>query len=191
MSTLETRETPVPPPGTEYYRPAAPRWTITAVIVALLLGLAGIGLAVYAITKQPAKVAGPAGPQGAQGPRGPQGIQGKPGAPGAVAASTVVRGSSQSTSQDPPAGTVLDAKTSCPAGKTLLSGGAQVSAPGVTADRNVTLRSSFPVNNMTWETVALVTGPLGPGVTMTMTPYVVCGTSTSTSASGTPTTAAP
>jgi hypothetical protein len=85
----------------------------------------------------------------------------------------------------------LDAKTSCPAGKTLLSGGAQVSAPGVTADRNVTLRSSFPDNNTTWETVALVTGPLGPGASMTMTPYVVCGTSTSTSTSTTATTTAP
>jgi hypothetical protein len=182
MSTLETRETPVTTPETDPYYRAAPRWTTTAVILALLLGLAGVGLGAYALAKQPSKVAGPTGAQGAQGPRG---LQGKPGAAGTVAASTIVRGSSQSTSPDPPAGTVLDAKTSCPAGKILLSGGAQVSAPGVTADRNVTLRSSFPDNETTWETVALVTGPLGTGVSMTMTPYVVCGTATTT------TTAAP
>ena len=185
MSTVETR---VPEPGTPYepdpgyYKPAAPRWTTTAVILALLLGLAGVGLGAYALVKQPAKQAGPAGQQGAQGPRG---IQGKPGVPGTVAASSVVTGSAQTTSPDPPAGTVLDAKTSCPPGKVLLSGGAQVSAPGDAADRNVTLRSSFPDNSTTWETVALVTGPLGSGVSMTMTPYVVCGasaTSTSTPA---------
>ena len=172
------------PPESEpgYYRPAAPRWTTTAVILALLLGLAGVGLGAYALAKQPSKVAGLAGQQGAQGPRG---IQGKPGAAGTVAASSVVTGSAQTTSPDPPAGTVLDAKTSCPPGQILLSGGAQVSAPGVSADRNVTLRSSFPDNNTTWETVALVTGPLGTGVSMTMTPYVVCGAST-TSTTATP-----
>ena len=185
MSTLETR---VPESGTGYepstgYYKAAPRWTTTAVIVALLLGLAGVGLGAYALAKQPAKVAGPTGQQGAQGPRG---VQGKPGAPGTVAASTVVQGSTQSTSPDPPAGTVLDAKTSCPQGKVLLSGGAQVSAPGVTADRNVTLRSSFPDNSTTWETVALVTGPLGTGVSMSMTPYVVCGASTTSTTTAAP-----
>ena len=46
---------------------------------------------------------------------------------------------------------------------------------GTVPDRNVTLRSSFPLNSTTWETVGLVTGPLGQNVTMDQTPYVMCG----------------
>jgi hypothetical protein len=75
-----------------------------------------------------------------------------------------------------------------------MGGGAQVSAPGVTADRNVTLRSSFPVDTTSWETVALVTGSLGQGVSMTMTPYVLCGQpagSASNSSASTTSTSAP
>ena len=88
----------------------------------------------------------------------------------------------------PGVGTVLVAKTTCPAGKILLSGGAQVSAPGVLADRNVELRSSFPFSTTQWQTVAIVTGRLGTGVVMTMRPYVVCGEATPTASSTTPTT---
>ena len=79
------------------------------------------------------------------------------------------------------------AKTSCPAGKVLLNGGAQVTAPGLQADRNVMLRSSFPINSTKWQTVAIVTGPLGAGAVMTMTPYVVCGEPTQTTTSTTTT----
>jgi hypothetical protein len=68
-----------------------------------------------------------------------------------------------------------------------VGGGAQVTAPGVTADRNVTLRSSYPLNNTTWVTVALVTGTLGQGASMTMTPYVICGEpATTTTTTSTP-----
>jgi hypothetical protein len=88
---------------------------------------------------------------------------------------------------DPPVGTVLEAKTTVPAGNVLLSGGAQVAAPGTVADRNVALRESFPLNDTTWETVAIVTGPLGQGVKMTLTPYVMYGVpTTATSTSTTP-----
>jgi len=165
----------------------APRWVIPLVVLALLLGLAGIGVGVYALVKQPTQVSGPTGAQGVQGP------QGKQGPAGTVASTTVVRGTSKVSAPNPDPGTVLDAQTSCPTGKILVSGGAQVSAPGVQADRNVTVRSSFPVNDTTWETVALVTGQLGPGVSMTMTPYVVCGVAAGSTGNPTPptTTSAP
>jgi hypothetical protein len=167
-------------------RPAAPRWVIPLVILALLLGLAGLGVAAYALHTQPAKVSGPTGAQGAQGV---QGKQGKQGPAGTLASTSVVRGTPMVSAPNAAPGTVLDAQTSCPTGKILVSGGAQVSAPGVQADRNVTLRSSFPVNETTWETVALVTGSLGPGVSMTMTPYVVCGVGTGSTANSTTTSA--
>ena len=179
MTTVEpeTREF-VRYPGQE----PAPHWTVSLVIIALLLALAGIGVGVYALATQPAKVSGP---QGVQGPQGPQG---KTGPAGTVASTTVVRGTPKVSNPNPDPGTVLDAQTTCPAGKILVSGGAQVTAPGVAADRNVTLRASFPVNETTWETVAMVTGPLGQGVSMTMTPYVVCGAAAN---GGSTTTSAP
>ena len=66
---------------------------------------------------------------------------------------------------NPPVGAVLVAQTACPAGKVLLSGSAQVLAPGL-ADRNVVLRASFPLNGNSWQTVAMVTdrsrAPLAP-----------------------------
>ena len=151
---------------------AAPNWVVPLALLAALLGLVGIGIGVYALATQPAKVSGPQGPQGPQGPRG---VAGKAGPSGTIASTTVVRGTTKTTPPNPDPGSVLDEQTSCPAGKILVSGGAQVTAPGVTADRNVTLRASFPVNETTWETVAMVTGSLGQGVSMTMTPYVVCG----------------
>jgi hypothetical protein len=154
---------------------AAPRWVVPLAIIAALLGIAGIGVGVYALATQPAKVSGPRGPMGPMGQQGPRGATGKQGPMGTVASTSVVRGSSKSTAPNPQPGTVLDAQTSCPSGSIMVSGGAQVSAPGLTADRNVTLRASFPLNATTWETVALVTGQLGQGATMTMTPYVVCG----------------
>jgi hypothetical protein len=80
------------------------------------------------------------------------------------------------TGPNPATGTVLVAKTSCPAGSLLLTGSAQVTAPGVIADRNVQLRTSIPLSANVWETVAIVTAPLGQGVAMGMKPYVVCGT---------------
>jgi hypothetical protein len=86
-----------------------------------------------------------------------------------------VAGLTLTSAPNPPVGTVLVAMTACPTGKILMSGSAQVSAPGVVADRNVGLRSSIPLNADTWETVAIVTAPLGPGIAMSMKPYVVCG----------------
>ena len=172
--------------------PAFPKWIKPVVIGASVLSLAGVGVAAYAVATQPATASGPQGPQGAQGPPGPQGAQGLQGpegkqGPAGLAHTTVFRAPSVTTIADPPIGAVLEAKTTVPAGDVLLSGGAQVSAPGTLADRNVALRESFPLNDTTWETVAIVTGPLGKGVKMTLTPYVMYGVpTTATSTSTTP-----
>jgi hypothetical protein len=69
-----------------------------------------------------------------------------------------------------------------------MSGGAQVSAPGSVANRNVELRSSIPVTPDIWESVGLVTGPLGAGVSMSVSPYVICGEASSPTATTTTTT---
>ena len=131
---------------------------------------------------------GPVGPVGRSGPVGPVGHSGPVGPAGTIATASIVSSTAVTSAADPAVGTVLVARTSCPAGKVLLSGGAQVSAPGALADRNVVLRSSFPASATKWQTVALVTGPLGAGASMTMKPYVVCGTSVPTSTTTQPTT---
>ena len=157
---------------------AWPKWVMPVVICALALGASGLGVGAYAVAAMPAKTSGPQGPRGATGAQGPQGAKGDVGATGpagTLAAVSVLSGAPVKSAPNPAVGSVLVAKTSCPAGKILVNGGARVSAPGVEADRNVTLRSSFPQNQTTWQTVAIVTGPLGAGGVMTMTPYVVCG----------------
>jgi len=163
-------------------------------------GLAGLGVGIYSVATTPAKTSGP------QGPAGPPGLPAqkankdcrehlapkvtlvRSGRQAPSAATSISSGTVLTSPPDPPVGTVLVAKTTCPNGKILLSGGAQVSAPGVVPDRNVDLRSSFPLTNNQWQTVAIVTGPLGAGVSMSMKPYVVCGVPTTTGASTTTTT---
>jgi hypothetical protein len=152
--------------------------------VSAALGLAGIGLGVSALTSVPNS--GPTGATGAQGvpglqgatgptgPRGATGAQGVPGPPGTIKATELVSPTAIVSAPDPALWTSLVATTSCPSGMVLLSGGAQVFAPGA-ADRNVELRSSFPLTKTSWRTVAWVTGPLGVGNTMTLKPYVLCG----------------
>ncbi|HVA07729.1 MAG TPA: hypothetical protein VNG12_13405 [Acidimicrobiales bacterium] len=179
------------------------KWVAPLVIGALVVGLAGLGVGAYALATMPAKTSGPqgpAGPKGATGAQGPQGVAGAKGDAGAagaagpagtIADTSIVAATALVSAPNPAVGTVLVAKTACPAGHVLLSGGAQVSAPGVQADRNVELRSSFPLNKTHWQTVAIVTGPLGARVTMTMTPFVMCGTSAPTTSSTTTTTAPP
>jgi peptidoglycan hydrolase-like protein with peptidoglycan-binding domain len=157
---------------------------IVALVVAVLAALAALGVAVWALEAVPA--VGPRGAQGIQGaqgvagPQGKQGVagpQGKQGPAGTVTAASVVSASTLVSAPDPAVGTVLVAKTSCPAGKVLMGGGAQVWANGVIADRNVSLRSSFPLNSQTWQVVAITSGPLGVGTSMNMKPFVLCGAS--------------
>ena len=177
-----------------------PKWIAPVVIAALLVGGAGLGVGAYAVATTPAKTSGPqgrVGATGATGAQGPQGVKGDAGPAGpagpagTIAATSIVSATSLKSAPNPAVGTVLVAKTSCPFGKVLLNGGAQVTAPGVLADRNVTLRSSFPINSTKWQTVAIVTGPLGAGVVMTMTPYVVCGEPTPTASTTTTTSTTP
>jgi hypothetical protein len=161
---------------------------VVAVVVALLVGLAGLGVGVWSLASQPSQ--GPAGPQGAVGPQGPAGVQGpegpqgaqgprgatgQPGPAGTILAAKRVAASVMTSVTDPPVGTVLVARTSCPKGEVLLSGGAEVAAPGP-ADRDVVLRSSYPLSSTTWLAVGMVIKPLGKGNAMTMRPFVMCGT---------------
>src|SRR5450755_3453450 len=149
-----------------------PRWVLPTVIGALLIGLAGLGVGVYALVKMPAKTSGPTGAVGATGK---QGAAGPPGPAGTIAATSLVTATTLSSAPDAPVGTVLVAKTVCPTGKVLVSGGAQVSASSAAANQYVVLSSSFPLSESTWQSDAIVTGPLGAGVTMSMRPFVVCG----------------
>lgn len=203
--TTETKKTPplksAPPPVVTPPPRRMGKGLAAGIAGAALLGAAGIGLGVAALVAVPnhgpagpqgatgpqgpagpAGAVGPIGPKGATGPAGPAGAPGKQGAPGpagppgSVAKAGVVRPTALTSAPNPPVGAVLVARTSCPAHTVLLSGGAQVSAPGVVGDRNVELRSSFPLNATTWQTVAEVTGPLGAGNAMTLHPYVLCGT---------------
>jgi hypothetical protein len=170
------------------------RWLAPVALGALIVGLAGIGVGGYALSTMPAKTSGPrgpvgpkgeTGPQGPAGPRGATGPKGAAGLPGTITNTSVVAATALKSAANPAVGTVLVASTACPAGHLLLSGGAQVSAPGVKADRNVELRSSFPLDKTHWQTVAIVTGPLGPGVSMTMKPFVMCGVRTAHSSTST------
>lgn len=191
MSNTPTSEMPLPQPSaTLPNHIRQPRWVAPTLVGALAVGLAGLGVGAYALATMPAKTTGPRGPVGPRGAIGPQGDPGPKGDVGTIADTSIVAASPLTSSANPAVGTVLVARTSCPFGLVLMSGGADVSAPGVQADRNVELRSSFPVNKSHWQTVAIVTGPLGAGVSMTMKPFVVCGLpATTTSTSATTTTA--
>ena len=171
----DTESSPVKP---------VPRWVVPTVIGALVIGLAGLGVGAYALVKMPAKTSGPTGAVGATGkqgvpgpagPAGPAGAAGTPGPKGTIATTSVVAATTLSSAADAPVGTVLVAKTVCPTGKILLSGGAQVSASSAAANQYVVLSSSFPLSESIWQSDAIVTGPLGAGVTMSMKPFVVCG----------------
>ena len=172
-------------------------WVTPLVIGSLIVGLAGLGVGTYAVATMPAEASGPQGPAGAQGLTGPQGWPGRAGVkgrdrPGRLGGRYVDRCQcSPAIRRRPCDRHRARGETACPAEKVLLSGGAQVSAPGVLADRNVELRSSFPYNKTQWQTVAIVTGRLGAGVEMTMQPYVVCGEGATTGTSTTTTTAVP
>ena len=131
-----------------------PKWVAPVVIAALLVGGAGLGVGAVAVATTPAKTSGPqaardrrdrrprtAGRQGSRWPRRTRRPDWDD------RRHPILSATSLKSAPDPAVGTVLVAKTSCPLGKILLNGGAQVTAPGVLADRNVTLRSSFPINS--------------------------------------------
>ena len=127
MPTSMTQQTP-PPVSNER------KWVVPVVVTALVVGLAGLGVGAYAVATTPAKTSGPQGPVGQTGTIGPQGQQGVPGAKGAagaagpagpagtLAATSIVASAALKSAPDPAVGSVLVAKTTCPAGKMLLSG---------------------------------------------------------------------
>lgn len=173
------------PPGTDPAPTARlGRGLVALVVLALLFGLAGVGVGVAAIVRGPDKVVGPTGPQGAQGPRGltgatgpqgPRGATGPAGPAGTVKTTSIISPTADLSGPNPGVGAVVVADTSCPANEILLGGGGRVSAPGIQADRNVEIRASFPLNRTTWQVVGEVTGPLGAGKSMSLRPYVICG----------------
>lgn len=184
MSIFETGE--MTPETVQTARPV-PSWVVPSVVAALVLGVAGLGVGIYAVATMPGKTSGPRGAVGPAGPKGDQGLQGVTGAvgpagpagptgpSGTLASTTIVTGATLTSAANPPVGTVLVGRTSCPPNTILLTGSAQVTATGTIADRNVELRTSLPMAPNIWQTVALVTGPLGSGMSMSMQPYVVCG----------------
>jgi hypothetical protein len=148
---------------------ASRQWVVPVVIASLVVGLSGLGVGIYALATMPAKTSGPPGPVGT------------------IASTTIVSALTQTSAPNPPVGTVLVAKTSCPVGRILVSGTAQVTADSVVADRNVQLRTSVPLRADVWETVAIVAAPLGPGISMSIKPYIVCGIAAEAPASTTTT----
>ena len=78
MQVLE--KTPLNAPDSRN-RPSPARGELAAVAVAVVLGLTGLGMGVYAIVTMPASASGPTG---AVGPKGATGPQGAPGAVGPV-----------------------------------------------------------------------------------------------------------
>jgi hypothetical protein len=68
----------------------------------------------------------------------------------------------------------VTAVVSCPAGKTMLGGGAQVTTAAPSS--RAVLTSSYPSGAAQWTAVGTTTAALGAGNTMTVTAYVICTT---------------
>ena len=175
------------PPGTEIERSRTLLWGCA--IAALVISLASAGVAGWALSARPAN--GAVGPRGAQGPRGSSGRQGLPGATGpigpagpvgatgpvgTVRSSRLVTGALAQTEADPPVGTLLAAVAQCPSGTFLLSGGATVSTTGGSGS-GVKLQSSAPASGQAWDTRAVVSGKVPPGLAMTLRAFALCGSS--------------
>jgi Collagen triple helix repeat (20 copies) len=136
-----------------------------------------IGLTGAAGPTGPRGATGLTGKQGTPGPAGPvgaRGAQGPAGQNGTVVASTPVSGPAVLSVIDPPVGTAVTASASCPVGQILLGGGAQVTGSAA-VEKNVMLRSSYPMSSNAWRTVAVVMAPLGISDQVSLHPYVLCG----------------
>jgi hypothetical protein len=153
-------------------------------IASLVVSLASVGIAVWALNREPSRGAsgprgatgptGRTGAQGAQGPAGPTGPTGATGAVGSIHSSQIVTGPLAQTSPNPAIGTQLSAVALCPAKTFLLSGGATVSTTGGSTS-GVKLQSTGPGSGSAWRSLATVTGKLASGSSMTLRAYAVCG----------------
>jgi hypothetical protein len=144
-------------------------------IASLVVSLASVGIAVWALNREPSR--GASGPRGATGPTGrtgAQGAQGPAGAVGTIHSSQIVTGPLAQTSPNPAIGTQLSAVALCPAKTFLLSGGATVSTTGGSTS-GVKLQSTGPGSGSAWRSLATVTGKLASGSSMTLRAYAVCG----------------
>jgi hypothetical protein len=104
------------------------------------------------------------GPQGLKGDKGDIGEAGAPGTAGSISQTIIVNNSVTIT--PPPymwPGTTIPVTVSCPNGKTLISGGGQVtssvSTPATHTAPIVALTESYPLDAITWKVVgSLITG---------------------------------
>jgi hypothetical protein len=102
---------------------------------------------------------GPAGPVGPAGPQGPPGPQGSPG----LAALEVVSLAGASNSLP-----VKQVNASCPAGKTLIGGGAHIWNAG----SDVALDESYPATDTTWRATAYEV--IATGANWHLEAYAIC-----------------
>ena len=172
-------EGPPTTPGVLEVRPRR-AWILGA--LGGVLGAAGLGVAIAALLSVPVVgptgsrgATGPAGVAGVAGPAGPRGATGPVGPAGTIKSTVVESGTTLVSQPDPPVGTVLVGDISCPTNTVLLSGDGTVAAPGPD-NLHVAIRSSFPVNDHEWQVVAIVQSGMGPGNTVTMRPFALCGT---------------
>jgi hypothetical protein len=165
----------------------APSWLWAIAIGALVISLASAGIAGWALSRHPEPgpvgargTVGPQGKQGLQGvagpagPAGPVGATGIPGATPTIHGSRLVTGATVQTASSPAVGTLLSDVAQCPANTFLLSGGAIVSTTAGT-ESGVKLRSSSPGPSSSWRALAVVTGNVPAGQSMTLRAFALCG----------------
>jgi hypothetical protein len=87
----------------------------------------------------------------------------------------VVNGTAVTSAAGAGQGTQVTATASCPAGKEVLGGGAQVTTTETGTNRyRVVLVSSYPSNATTWTAVGMNVVAMSAGRTFTVTPYALC-----------------
>ncbi len=122
-------------------------------------------------------VAGPpgaTGPAGAQGGPGPKGDTGATGPIGTVSGVTLVTGTAV-TMPDPALNTTIPAVADCPAGRTLIGGGAKVTSAGIAQGALQQSYPGTPGDGGEWNAVAVVTADGGSASdTVTVQAFAYC-----------------
>jgi hypothetical protein len=91
-----------------------------------------------------------------------------------LAASQIVTGTAVQSANAAIVGTQVSSTASCPAGKTLLGGGARVTGAGGAPNNAATLSESYPSAANTWKGVGTVTATLSGGNKIAVEAYAVC-----------------